>query len=84
MKVKVRALSLYKDVLGGNESLEVSLPPGSKLGDLLDHLQQKYPKLKKYRGTPLLNILVNGTPLEEQASLSEGDEVALMPLPSGG
>ncbi len=85
MRVKVRFLSFYKDLFSGKQELEIELQEDNPtIEDLIKHLTTKTPQLRKYYGTPLLNILKNGSPAQDTDPLKDGDEVALMPLPSGG
>jgi sulfur carrier protein ThiS len=57
--------------------LEVSLPPGSNLLDLLGELQIEFDPEQ-------IMLVVNGVMADEQTLLSDGDRVNLMPAISGG
>lgn len=86
MRVKVRLFSFYKDLFSGKQELEIELQEKDNptIEDLIQHLTTKTPQLRKYYGTPLFNILKNGSPAQSSETLKDGDEIALMPLPSGG
>jgi sulfur carrier protein ThiS len=57
--------------------LEVSLPPGSDLLDLLRQLQIE-------PDSEQIMLVVNGIMADEHTSLKDGDRVNLMPAISGG
>jgi sulfur carrier protein ThiS len=57
--------------------LEVSLPPGSDLLDLLGELQIEFDPEQ-------IMLVVNGVMADEHALLADGDRVNLMPAISGG
>jgi sulfur carrier protein ThiS len=57
--------------------LEVALPPGSNLLDLLGELQIEFDPEQ-------IMLVVNGVMADEQTLLSDGDRVNLMPAISGG
>jgi sulfur carrier protein ThiS len=57
--------------------LEVSLPPGSDLLDLLRQLEIEFDPEQ-------IMLVVNGIMADEHTSLNEGDRVNLMPAISGG
>jgi sulfur-carrier protein len=95
MKTTVRTTFELKPVLGAR-SVDVDLPDGSTLRDLLrrldDVLEGKLSSHLFQAGTDLLlshiNIMVNGRSTLFLAGmetlLNEGDEVLLLPLVSGG
>lgn len=84
MKVRVRFFSILKDV-AGEEYVELELPGGSKLRDLLDKINKLYPDLEKLSGEEVGVIaLVNGNYGKLDDTLRDGDEVALIPPASGG
>jgi sulfur carrier protein ThiS len=57
--------------------LEVTLPPGSNLLDLLHELQIEFDPEQ-------IMLVVNGVMADEHTLLSDGDRVNLMPAISGG
>ena len=94
MKVEVRAFATLSNLLGGG-FLEVELPEGSTVGDLLAELVRRFGKpfreavmeedgrLSKY-----VKVFVNGRDIDFlsglDTALRDGDEVALIPLAGGG
>ncbi len=84
MKIKVRFFSILKDV-AGRESIELELPEGAKLRDLLEKIYSLYPDLEKISGEEVGVIaLLNGNYGRLDDELGDGDEVALVPPASGG
>lgn len=78
MKVKVRLFALYREAVGGGE-LEMEVE-GATVGHLLQALRQRFPRLNPH--SPV--VAVNGEYAGPEATIKEGDEVALLPPFSGG
>lgn len=83
-KVRVRLLSFYKDLFGGKEFIEMEIREPIALDKVLEKLAEIQPKIRKYKGTPLLNTMLNGHTAGPDAIVKPGDEIAIMPIPSGG
>lgn len=66
----------------GQRALPVQLPTGATVEALLQALVADYPALA--RSVPTLMVAVNSEYTERTATLSDGDEVALIPPVSGG
>lgn len=81
MRVRVRLFAGTRDAVGA-PSVEVDLPPGATLGDLVDRLCARHPRLEGYRHHALL--AVDGAFSPPRTPLREGAEVAVMPPVSGG
>jgi molybdopterin synthase catalytic subunit len=81
MQVKLLFFATLKDIVGSRE-LAVDLPEGATVGDVLTRLETTYPRIQAYR--PIMLTAVNEEYTNEQASLVEGDELALFPPVSGG
>jgi molybdopterin converting factor subunit 1 len=81
VQVRVLFFGLLTDVIG-RRSDTLSLPDGATLHDLLAHYQSNFPRLKGFASSLAVSVNQNYAPLS--ASLSEGDEVALLPPVSGG
>src|SRR5262249_27041744 len=62
--------------------LNMDVPPGTTVGDLLSRLEESYPRMRAYR--PVLLTSVNEDYADPQTSVSDGDEVAIFPPVSGG
>jgi molybdopterin synthase catalytic subunit len=81
MKVRVLLFATYREVAGKKE-LEVELPPGATLQDLLSQVGQTHPRLKPFEDSML--VAVNQEFVDPGTRLKAGDEVALLPPVSGG
>jgi len=81
MLIRTRLFARHRELLG-EDDLEVELPSGATVGDLLRQIQA--------RGGPLSllaeqsAVAVNLRYAEASETLTEGDEVALIPPVSGG
>jgi molybdopterin synthase catalytic subunit/molybdopterin converting factor small subunit len=80
MQVRVLVFGVLKDLLPGHAGL-VSLPAGSSVHDLL---QQLRPAADNDRLWQSIAVAVNREYVPSERTLSEGDEVALLPPVSGG
>jgi sulfur-carrier protein len=81
MRVTVSFYSYFKDLVGAPK-LELSLPDDSSLGDLLDLLSTRFPRLAKMKKSMLTAV---GVEYENRSRvLKEGDEVSLFPPVQGG
>jgi molybdopterin synthase catalytic subunit len=81
VKVRLLLFATYREIVGAAE-VDVDLPAGATLGDLLERTYAEHPRLKPFEGTTLK--AVNMEFAEPGKALEEGDEVALMPPVSGG
>jgi len=81
MTVKVLYFASIRDITGkGTESFE--LGSGASLKALLDQLATQYPPVGEMLASTMVSV--NQEYVEPDATLSEGDEVALIPPVSGG
>ena len=81
MRVRVLFFGMLKELMG-RSSDELSLPSGATLADLMEHYQAAVPRLTEYSRSIALSINQHyAAPAE---TLSDGDEVALLPPVSGG
>ena len=81
MKVQVQFWSYFKDLTGCAQASE-ELLSGATIGDLLQRLHTRFPKLVTMQNSTLIAVGV-----EYQASdyvLKDGDEVSLFPPVQGG
>jgi molybdopterin synthase catalytic subunit/molybdopterin synthase sulfur carrier subunit len=81
MKVKVRFLANYRELVGGSEK-PLELPESATVGLLLDELYQTFPLLGKHREEVIVSVNKKQAP--ERQKLHEGDEVILLPPAIGG
>jgi len=79
ISVRARLFASYREA-AGTARLDVELPSGSTVGDLLERLAQRIPALKTAKGMVALNQVY----VSPEAELHEGDEVAFIPPVSGG
>jgi len=82
-KVQVRLLffASLKDIVGSRQ-LDLDVPSGATVNDLLERLEKRYPKLGPYRSIVLTSL--NEDYVDKEAVVSDGDEVAIFPPVSGG
>ena len=71
----------YRELLGKRE-LKLELDEGSRVGDMLDMLIERNPRLGADREGIVVSVNCSYAPLD--AVLKNGDEVALLPPVSGG
>jgi MoaE-MoaD fusion protein len=81
MQVKLLFFATLQDIVGARQ-LQLDVPAGSTIGDLLTRLEVSYPRIKDYR--PVLLTAINEDYVGKDARISEGDEVAIFPPVSGG
>ena len=81
MLIRVLFFGVLKEMAGiASDSLE--LPKGATLADALHHYESRIPRLKQL--LPSVAVSVNREYAVQNVTLSEGDEVALLPPVSGG
>jgi MoaE-MoaD fusion protein len=83
MQVRVLFFGVLKDLLAGHAGT-VSLPAGSSVHDLLQQLRPAEPAADNDRLWQSIAVAVNREYVPSDRTLSEGDEVALLPPVSGG
>ena len=81
MEIKVRFFAAPREALGKSE-IEVTLPDGATVADLIEQLKTEYPTLRAY--TRFLSVAVNRAYVGMQTRLHDGDEVACLPPVGGG
>ena len=81
MQVKLLFFASLKDIVGSRH-LDLDVPSGATVNDLLERLESRFPAIRRYR--PILLTSVNEEYVERDAIVSDGDEVALFPPVSGG
>ena len=75
----IKAFGITKDILGARET--VFELDGETVGSLRNALKHRYPSLLEIRS---LMIAVNNAYAEDNLSIRESDEIALIPPLSGG
>lgn len=81
MLIRTRLFGRHRDLVG-RDSVEVELPQGATVGDLLDRLEADSTDLSRWVGGAA--VAVNLEYADRGVHLGEGDEVALIPPVSGG
>jgi molybdopterin synthase sulfur carrier subunit len=81
IRVRVKFFAAPREALGTDE-INLQIPEGSTVKDLIDVLRDRYPVLESY--TRFLNVAVNRAYVGMQTELHDGDEVACMPPVGGG
>jgi MoaD family protein len=81
MKVKVRFLANYRELVGSSEKL-LELDDGAAVGAMLDVLYQEFPRLGEHRDEVLISVNKKQAPLRQ--GLHDGDEIVLLPPAVGG
>jgi molybdopterin synthase catalytic subunit len=83
--IKVRVNLLFfaslKDIVGSRQ-LQLDVPQGATVADVLTSLEASYPRIKPYR--PVVLTAVNEEYVDQRTAVHEGDEVAIFPPVSGG
>lgn len=81
MLVQLKLFATYREIVGEGQ-LPWTAAEGTRLGDLVDAILRKYPRLAAHRSSML--VAVNLAVAGPDVVLHEGDEVALLPPVSGG
>jgi molybdopterin synthase sulfur carrier subunit len=79
MKVTVKFFARYRDIVGKSE-IEVELGDGSTVASLIAKLSDQY---TDFPADPSM-VAVNAEYVDNEVTLSKGDEVAFFPPFSGG
>lgn len=81
MQVRLLFFASIKDIVGARE-MDLEVPPGSTINDVLERLEAQYPRVKAYRPVVLTSVNEEYAPLH--ATIKDGDELAIFPPVSGG
>ncbi len=81
LTVAIRLFAAYAEAVG-RASVEISLPPGATVGDLLDELRRQVPESAALPDRPL--CAVNLSHVLASHVLRDGDEIAILPPLAGG
>jgi molybdopterin converting factor small subunit len=76
MKITLKTYASLRQYTNGETTLELELPQGSKITDVLKRIQIPNDEIK--------NIMVNGKRSKKDKILKDGDRVALFPPIAGG
>ena len=81
MQVRTLFFAAYRDALGTG-SLDVDLPDGATVGDLVGRLRSRGAPFDRLPHMPA--VAVNRTLVRGEARLAAGDEIAFLPPVAGG
>jgi molybdopterin converting factor subunit 1 len=81
IRISIKFFAAPREALG-TDHIEMDLPAGSTVKDLIDALIDRYPVLETY--TRFLSVAVNRAYVGMQTELQDGDEVACLPPVGGG
>jgi MoaE-MoaD fusion protein len=81
MRIRVLLFGQLKDMLGRAED-SLSLEPGAKLSQLVEHYATQFPEFRAFSGSIALSV--NQEYAHPSTALKDGDEVGLLPPVSGG
>ena len=81
MKVQTLFFASYKELLGTGQ-LQVDLPSGATVADLVEELRARGGAFTVLPAVPA--VAVNMSYSDPSSTLSDGDEVALIPPVAGG
>jgi MoaE-MoaD fusion protein len=81
MHVRLLFFATLKDIIGSGE-MQLDVPAGSTVADVLTHLEASYPRMRDYR--PVVLTAINEEYVERGTRIEDGDEVAIFPPVSGG
>jgi molybdopterin converting factor subunit 1 len=80
MEITVLAFGIAKDIFGA-PSVTIDLPGTAQIADLKALFEEKYPKLKQLAS---YMVAVNNEYAEDALSITDRDEIAIIPPVSGG
>lgn len=81
MHIRVKLFAAAREIVGQGE-VSVELPEGGTVGDVMEDVFSRYPRLRGM--APSLLLAVNRDYAQPGAALQEGDEVGVIPPVSGG
>jgi len=81
MQVRILFFATLKDIVGARQ-MQLEVPAGATVGDVLTRLETSYPRIKDYR--PVVLTAINEEYVDQRTAVQEGDEVAIFPPVSGG
>jgi molybdopterin converting factor small subunit len=82
--LKVRLFGMLKTLVPGGKELELALPSGTQVKDLVDTLHAQYPTLGELLLQKKVLVSVNQEIAHWDTALIEQDEIALLPPFAGG
>ena len=81
MQVRLLFFATLKDIVGARQ-MQLELPAGATVADVLTQLEGAYPRMRDYR--PVVLAAINEEYVDKNAQVQDGDELAIFPPVSGG
>lgn len=81
LPIQIKLFAIYQEVIGQQE-LELQVPVGMTVGQVLEQLIQQYPSLERWRSQTRFGV--NQEFVGEETRLQAEDEVVFVPPVSGG
>lgn len=81
--VRIKLFAMLRDK-AGTENIDLPLPEGGRVSDMVDVIIEKYPGLREPFSSRNVLVVVNQRYASVDTELSDGDELALLPPVSGG
>jgi MoaD family protein len=81
MKVRAQFYAQLRDLIGSRE-MDVDLPEGATVGDLLDQIYAQQPDLRSHDRSILIGAGVEF--VDRNYKLKPGEEISVMPPVQGG
>lgn len=82
--LNIRLFGMLKTLVPGGNELNIALPSGTPVKDLVDALRIQYPELGELLLQKKVLVSVNQEIAHWETALIEGDEIALLPPFAGG
>src|SRR5579863_8568559 len=76
MQVRILFFATLKDIVGARQ-MQLEVPAGATVGDVLTSLETRYPRIKDYR--PVVLTAINEEYVDQRTAVQDGDEVAIFP-----
>src|SRR5437879_13520608 len=76
MQVRLLFFASLKDIVGSRQ-LQLDLPHGATIEDVLARLEASYPRIRDYR--PVVLTAINEEYVDQRTPIHDGDEVAIFP-----
>lgn len=82
--LKIRLFGMLKTLVPAGKEVELALPPGALVKDLVEVLHAQYPELGELLRQKKVLVSVNQDIAHWDTALVEEDEIALLPPFAGG
>ncbi|MDR4495584.1 MAG: MoaD/ThiS family protein [Nitrospirales bacterium] len=82
--VKIKLFGVLKTMVPGGKDLEMEIPAGGQVRDLVHSIQGEYPQVGELLDKKKVLVSVNQEIAHWDTVLEEADEIALLPPFAGG